>query len=174
MSIFDIQWRNIIVAYPADVTEACQRFSDEQQQLLKFVRFVSYTVSRADDSLRDVTAPLFAKDDSETAEAEYLKTMEHIKTKGAAVKFAQHLRMWLEMLFCRQVDNYLTYIAELLAVVFRTRPEMLKSAETIRIEDVLKHTSMEALIAELTDRKVNSLSYRGMKDLHQYLEKRLS
>ena len=84
------------------------------------------------------------------------------------------LRKFLPLLeestLARGVENFLTYIADLLSIVFKTRPEMLRSREqTVDIEFVLEHDSMDGLIDALADRRVERLAYSGVRDLADYL-----
>ena len=83
-----------------------------------------------------------------------------------------HWPLILEMIVCRSVDNYLVYISELLALVFKTRPEMLKSSDMVKLDFVLKHESMNDLINALAEQKVSELSYQGMRELSTFLSKR--
>jgi len=85
----------------------------------------------------------------------------------------QYGRFVMEMLLVRATDNLLTYIAELLALVFTTRPETLRSNETVRLEEILQHSTMEDLVQYLAERRVERLSYQGMKDLQKDLADRL-
>jgi hypothetical protein len=71
------------------------------------------------------------------------------------------------------VDNYLTYISELLAAAFLTRPQMLRSSEQVRVDFVLSHGRMEDLIEALTERRVERMSYMGMGDLATDIEREL-
>lgn len=64
-------------------------------------------------------------------------------------------------------------MAELLALVFRSRPETLKSSETVRLEFVLRHSKMDDLIESLAERRVERLAYQGMRDLAEDLRKSL-
>jgi hypothetical protein len=72
--------------------------------------------------------------------------------------------MW-ELLLSRGVDSYLTYVAELLSLVFRERPETLRSQKQVPIEFVLGFDSMEELQNAIAERQVEGLAYRGMADL---------
>jgi hypothetical protein len=80
----------------------------------------------------------------------------------------------MEMMLVRGTDNFLTYLSELLALVFTSRPETLKSAETVRLEDILKHATMDDLVKRLAERRVERLSYQGMKDLQKDLAEKLN
>ena len=79
-----------------------------------------------------------------------------------------------EMLLCRIVDNFLIYVTELMTLIFRTKPETLKSSkENVTFEFVLEHVALQDLVDAMVDRRVNELSYRGMRALSEYLGRNL-
>lgn len=77
----------------------------------------------------------------------------------------------LRMFFCAEVDNFLTYVSQLLALLYRHRPECLKSSETVKIQDVLSHETMPELISMLADKRVQSLAYKSIIDLNDDLSR---
>lgn len=91
----------------------------------------------------------------------------------AASDLTSHLQLFLQMMLCRAVDNFLTYISQLLSLIFTARPEMLKSGETARLEMILQFKTMEDLIDALVERRVTDLAYQGMRDLAKDLSKRI-
>ena len=50
---------------------------------------------------------------------------------GASGKTKVFYRMITEMALCRAVDNYLSYLTELLFLIFRASPESLRSIEKL-------------------------------------------
>src|SRR5712692_1597606 len=93
----------------------------------------------------------------------------------------RHRDRLVEMVFQRQVDQYLTYLSHLLALLFRTRPETLHARpsgrqdepESVPLEVILQHATMEELLDAVVDRRVQTLAHKGMADLTEYLERRL-
>lgn len=79
----------------------------------------------------------------------------------------------LEMLSCRAVDNYLAYISELLVLIFKTRPEALKSNEKVSVETILQYSTYDDLLDALTEEKVTRLSMLGMYKLDEHLRSHL-
>jgi hypothetical protein len=64
-------------------------------------------------------------------------------------------------------------VSNALQLVYRHRPEALKSNEKIEIDYVLEFASMDELTKELADRKVASLSYRSLADLDTHVSDKL-
>lgn len=78
-----------------------------------------------------------------------------------------------ELLLSRGVDSYLTYVSELLSLVFRYRPETLRSKETIPIDFVLGFETMDELQDAIAERRVERLAYRGMAELSTWVRETL-
>ncbi|HEX2096032.1 MAG TPA: hypothetical protein VHF50_01535 [Solirubrobacterales bacterium] len=75
-----------------------------------------------------------------------------------------------EVLLTRGVDSYLTYVSELLSLIFRERPETLRSKEKVSIDFVLSFDAMEELQEAIAERRVERLAYRGMAELAEWME----
>jgi hypothetical protein len=80
----------------------------------------------------------------------------------------------LEMVFCRSVDNYLGYVADLLAIIFQKQPNALRSDEdNVSHAFILSYSTMEELVAALAERRVSALTYKSLRELHKSLNKQL-
>lgn len=90
----------------------------------------------------------------------YGKTLK--EGAGAARALQTYRQLILQMMLCRAVDSFLTYISELLALTYRTKPEMLKSGETVRLDVILQYQAMEDLVSALVERRVSQLSFQGV------------
>ncbi len=73
----------------------------------------------------------------------------------------------------RIVDNFLTCVSQTVAAIFVAKPETMRTTEQVSIEFVLSYRSMDDLVQALAEERVNRLAYKGMKELHADLEKRL-
>lgn len=85
----------------------------------------------------------------------------------------QFRRLLAEVLLSRAVDSYLTYVSELLSLVFKERPETLRSKEQVRIDFILSFNSMEELQEAVAERRVERLAYRGMAELVGWMKETL-
>jgi hypothetical protein len=133
---------------PAVMTSACERFVKGAVEVINLFGWVFGIADIADIA------------DGNT-ESEFLKFVEASgirinktailhgsrRNKGNANQMFRpvvdrHERLIAEMLLCRQVDNFLTYLAELMSLVFHHRPEMLRSDEKVSAKDVLNHQTI--------------------------------
>lgn len=82
--------------------------------------------------------------------------------------------MLQELILTRTVDNFLSFVSELLALIYETKPQMLRSAEHERIDYVLNFESMDELRAAIAERKVERLSFLGLRELSDCLKSQIN
>jgi hypothetical protein len=99
---------------------------------------------------------------------ERLKELE-ANPEPAFGRLAQFSRLQSENMTLRVVDNFTSYLSEIVQVCMMKRPEILRSKEQIRIDEVLRFSSYKELIRFLVNRKVNELSYKGITDIEEFL-----
>ena len=89
---------------------------------------------------------------------------------GSRTRFLRNQRqILLEMFVSRLVDNFQSYLVDLIRLVLRSRPTMLStSQQSLTLEELLKYGSIEELVHDVIERKVNSLSYEGFTELHAW------
>jgi len=75
-------------------------------------------------------------------------------------------------LVIRNVDNFLTYLSELLFLIYEKYPKTLKSNDQVRVEDILEYESMEDLVGWLVDKKITELSYAGLDKVKEEVSKK--
>lgn len=114
------------------------------------------------------------------AVALYKDSPEHLSKMEAAEKnkdfHFRKLRMFgdyhSETMVMRIVDNFLSYLSETIQSCMTKRPNLLKSSETIRIEDVMRFKSHKALVGYFVEKKINELSYGGIKEISSFVNER--
>ena len=164
---------------PTETTEPCRLFLLEHNQLLHFVGFVVGMAQRADEFSRRAAKWLLKCNEmlpsSSTDPEKDKEKNRRVAEEGSGIleEFDQFVPLAQQVVLWRAVDNFLTYNAQILALVFRTHPATLKSKETERLDQILQYTSMNELIAALADKRVNELSYKGIHDLERYLSEKI-
>lgn len=152
---------------PKRATGPGRRFFEQQERDLHFIssdaRFLEYVRSLV-DTVAHAVLP-----DADPREAFRGLYGQVERLEGSAI-FNDQVRA--ELVATRFVDNYLVYVSEFISELFRARPETLRSAETIRLDDVLQHESLEGFIAWLADERVNRLSYKGFGEIETFVQKR--
>ncbi|MGR4849965.1 hypothetical protein [Streptomyces sp. LARHCF252] len=97
----------------------------------------------------------------------------HIKRSQFKKALHQNLPMVAEYGMTRCVENFLSYVSDVLTETLVSRPDLLKSQEQVTYEEVLSHDSIEAFAAWAAERRVSQLSFKGLEDVAAYIEKRL-
>jgi len=163
------------------ISEPADRFNKDMAGLFGFCGLVTTSCSLLDTAARTFL-PLVLALPPEIFEKQglaaefYQNTRDFIDGKlgGPADDLAGYIPLILEMIFCRSIDNFLNYVSELLALIFITRPEALRSNEKISIQEVLQYKDRDELLGALTERRVLSLSFKGLATLDEELGKALA
>lgn len=77
------------------------------------------------------------------------------------------------MMYIKSVDNFQNYFKEILSEIVLSRPEILKSKETERLDYILSFNSREEMIKAIAEKKINSLFYLGINDIKKYFAEKL-
>jgi hypothetical protein len=163
--------RESYLTAPERLTPAAFQFLCEYQRICGFVFYVTHLATGVDERSRIANRALYERTEPER----YQEGLETIESRGAVMELrSRHRTIVLEMMLSRGVENFLTYLSELLGMIFRIRPETMRSSDTVRLDAVLRHSSMDEFISYLAEKRVSQLSYQGMKDLSSYLSKSLS
>jgi hypothetical protein len=79
-----------------------------------------------------------------------------------------------DLMIIRLVDNFMSFVSETLQSCMFNKPELLHSREQVKIEDVLRFTNRRDLVDFLVNRKLNELSYGGLRGIEEFLDQRLN
>jgi|GEM_PF-5324958 len=85
-------------------------------------------------------------------------------------KFSQDVN---KIVLIRLVDNFNTYLSEVINLIITVRPEILKTSDKIEIEKVLSFSSIEEFRLYLFEKKVNSLSNQGFSKIVDFLKDKI-
>jgi len=93
---------------------------------------------------------------------------------GPALKrLRQRKQPIYQMLLCRLVDNFSIYLVEIVELVIRQKPELLRSRAQVSIEEVLSFEDLDAFRNHMIQRRVEELGYLGFADLEKWWTERL-
>lgn len=145
------------------------RFIKATKEIEDFLYWVVDCAIRLDYAVRDI-----AKSRRRSGSNDDKTRREIAIGADARRRIFTYYRLMTEMALSRAMDSYLVYLSELLSMIFRAKPETLRSSEQVTLDFVLSQSSRAELIAALIDKKVNQLSYQGMRDLSTFLSKRLN
>ena len=73
------------------------------------------------------------------------------------------------MFVARSVDNFERYLVDLIRAVLQKQPAMLKSRQqSLTLEEILQHSTINDLVHSIIEARVNSLSYEGFDSVLQW------
>lgn len=156
-----------------DARELCtvtlRRFLKRHHAVFDFFFFGIHLAVRADEVRLTATKAL--------AKAGRDKDVENLKRAAedpnpAQDKLNSFGDLQSENIVIRIVDNFLSFLSELIQEAFLRRPQMLRSEEKIRLDDVLRFSRYSDLTAFLVERKINELSYGGIAEVEKFLQLR--
>jgi len=150
-------------------TVQLRRFLKRHFKVFDFFFFGLHLASRA-DQVRETATRALAKAHPERYAAE-LKNIED-NPSPVQSKLNEFGDLQGENIVIRTVDNFLNYLSEIIQQAIIKRPEILRSEEMIKVEDVLRFSRYSDLIAYLVERKVNDLSYANIKEVERFVRKR--
>ena len=152
----------------ANSTAAFQRLKRDTLEIGRYFLNMSKTIGGFDRLMEIILSSKVTV--GEWSPEELARELEEVRLVDSAHEYD---RLRSELILCRAVDGFLKYIADLMALVFVSRPETMKSAETVRLDFILENETMDDLIGALADKRVNDLAYKGMRELSSYLSDRL-
>jgi hypothetical protein len=150
---------------PAD-TEKCSdaffRFISEYDKIVGLFFFTVNLAAKADEVQRVIQAAL-------------QKVGEPVKpVEGIAFKTVKTYSSLLSRnLVTSMANNLLCYISEIVQQVVKKRHEILRSSEKLTTEEVLQFKRISDIVAFMADRKINELSYGGLREMQEFVADRL-
>ena len=79
-----------------------------------------------------------------------------------------------EMIVTRTVDNFLTYIAHLMKLLFVQKPEILQDTGQVKLSDILKFADRGSIVQYAIDDYVRKMSYQSLNELCRDLKRKTS
>jgi hypothetical protein len=134
------------------MTAPAERFAIEQRRLLDLHVFLAESATS-----RFIDAP-----------------PESPEEARVATEIFGHVDLIGELILVRAIDSFLSFVAELLGLIYSVRPESLRSSETERLDFILQFESIEELREAIAERRVSRLSFQGLRELQETLLKQMS
>jgi hypothetical protein len=159
-------------ATPRLGTVACREYFLAYGQINSFFHFVLHTVSHIDQAAEVAHKALVDTEHDPDKKQELEESWK--KRKGAVDALRDQRQFFIEIIVVRHVENYLNYLSSLLFEIFTQRPETLRSSDRIAVEEVLRHSTVDAIVKAVAERKVEALSYSSFQDLAVFFKERFS
>jgi len=89
------------------------------------------------------------------------------------VGWREHDQLLAELVITRTADSFVSYLVDLLGLIYAERPEALRSSEQERLDFILQHADMPSLIHAIIEKRLERLSYLSLQDLTKSVHEQL-
>jgi len=93
--------------------------------------------------------------------------------KSAVAQMDIHSAVLREMVFCRGVDSFLTYLADLITLIYEKYPKKLPANKQTTYRFCIEHHMAGDLISALAEETVMELTHQSLDALAKYFKKNL-
>jgi hypothetical protein len=155
---------------PAKGTAAAQGFFAAARFDSSLLHFIIDVVLRGDHIAFVAKHALEGSEEYKKLDPAQLATAD----PGPLTRFLRNRRqVLLEMFLARLIDNFQSYLVDLVRAVLHARPAMLSTRQqTLTLEELLKYERIEDLIHEVIEKRVNALAYEGFGELYSWCAER--
>jgi hypothetical protein len=150
------------------LTVAGARFAVEHSRLLDFVLLFSEARIRRLRSLVEKGPKKQSQTPSSDGDPVAKEAREFLW------ELDSHEELIHEVVLTRVVDNFLCFITDLLALIYKAKPEMLKSSEQERLDFVFQYSDMDELRTAIAEKRVERLAYLGLRELAEYIKSHMA
>lgn len=159
-------------ATPKTGTKAAKDFYDSWNDINRLFNFIINLVGRSEHVAKTAHDALlnFEKDPQKKAAMEE----KWSSRKGPADELKANRQLLIETILVRHIEDFINYLSAVLFEIFTTRPETLKSSDKVEVSKVLEHDSIESLVREIAENKVDSLSYSSFSKMSDFFEERFN
>jgi len=140
-------------------THALARYLNDLRSVLGFEAYLWRTIIKADYSQGD---PM-----------KFPKPGDPAPADSAVSQMDIHSAVLGEMLFCRGVNSFLTYLANLMTLIYEKYPKKLPSNKQATYQFCIEHHLAGDLISALAEKTVMELTYQSLDDLAKHFEEKL-
>lgn len=163
--------RHVHLHHPAKLgTPALHTFHKQYAAILDHFFFTVELAHRADVTIR-TAAEALAKVDPRPEDLQRLNELEE-KPNPVSARLKNYGPLLGQNLVIGHVDNFLSFLSETIQTLMLKRPELLRSNETVSLEEILRFSNFKSMIEYLADKKMNELSYGGIGRLEEYINKK--
>ncbi|MDR8394444.1 hypothetical protein NC796_25080 [Aliifodinibius sp. S!AR15-10] len=163
-------WKDFV---PEKITFSAALFFSEQNRIegLRWYFLASDTLLKNNlDSVKDNFITLFQNANHEVTDILAQNMDQNAKNIFDSTSYQVTIG---QMIYSRAVDNFITYLKDLLAEIVNSKPEILKSKEKESRDFILSFDSLDDLKSAIAEKKIETLFYGGIKDIVDFFNNTL-
>ncbi|HWA14382.1 MAG TPA: hypothetical protein VHA15_14920 [Burkholderiales bacterium] len=157
------------IGRPHSATKAADDYFASQARDFSLFHFFIDTVLVGDYAAHVASTALARIEDKTSPKLAFKSPVELAKssTPGSrTVELRKKSQVYLELFLVRCVDNFNKYLVDLIREVLKKNPAILRSRQqTLTLEAILEHSSIDELVQSIIEAKVTALSYEGFESM---------
>lgn len=158
---------DINIIKPELSTKSGAMYFNSMMRDLDFFFFIIKVVSSRDYITYHAKKTLEMADENEIVKSPHELTQ--VEPGEGIKKLRRHSQEFIEMTFSRLVDNFQTYIVNLVREILKVKPNILHNNHpSISIAQLLEVESKDALISEVIESKVSTLANKGFGNIEEW------
>lgn len=152
-------------------TRALYRFVHDYNETIRFFFFTISLATKADE-MRLIASKTLAKNGAKPEDTQrYEEALANPSPIFDELKKFGNIQS--QNLVLRTTNAFLVYYSEIIQAAILKKPDILKSKQTIRWDELLGFTRFDEVVRYLIDKKVNELSYAGLGQMEEFMFDRL-
>lgn len=151
-------------------TSSAKEFYNSWKDINRLFDFVLHLAGRSDHVAEIAHKAIVSVEDDEQKKQEM--EIQWKERHSALDELKRNRQLFVETILVRHVENFINYLSSVLFEIFITRPETLRSSDKVEISKVLEHGSIDSIVQEIAEMKVDALSYSSFAKLSEYFEDR--
>jgi len=162
---------------PSKFTSSFGKFYRESTENFFLIYYVIALDVNSDDKVKENSLNELIEDMRQHTTEEIFNHVKEglIKEVGLALfNSDMYERILCQMSFTRVVDNFLCYIKDVLSEIIKVYPDILKSKDTEKLEDILQFDEMVDLREFIIEKKIKELFYKNIDDIKKFFLDRLN
>ena len=158
------------IPLPKTGTSSAKDFYASWQDINRLFDFVLYLAGNSDRVARIAHDAIVSVEDDEQKKAQMEAEWKGRPT--ALDELKRNRQLFVETILVRHIENFINYLSSVLFEIFIARPETLKSSDKVEVAKVLEHESIDSLVREIAETKVDALSYSSFAKLSEFFSDR--
>ena len=152
----------------SQATQSFLNFTKELEQFDFLISFLKLGNNYISDNLPDAKKKLMEIYKKDGEDLEFFKN-----NSERLLQIDFYEQNLSRIIYVRAIDNFINYFKDILAEIVLKKPEVLKSKDQERIDFIIEHQTMEDLIKSISEKKIEELFYKGLKEIIKFFNDRL-
>lgn len=155
-------------------SESFYNFAQTSGMIDLFIIYLKKSEHPSNENIKDDILSEYDKMSKDDFKNNYIKEYLRLSDSEAIFDFKEYEEFFSQMAYSNLIDNCLCYFKDILVEIIKIKPQILKSREKEELSYILSFDSMESLINDITEKRINKLFYSGITEIEKFFLDRLN